>query len=49
MYILGFNDPKLYKALTKRIYGFLISSSNEKLYGMLIKVFEKVYQLEIEE
>ena len=46
---LGFNDPKLYKALTKRIYGFLISSSNEKLYGMLIKVFEKVYQLEIEE
>ena len=46
---LGFNDPKLYKALTKRVYGFLISSSNEKLYGMLIKVFEKVYQLEIEE
>ena len=45
---LGFNDPKLYKALTKRVYGFLISS-NEKLYGMLIKVFEKVYQLEIEE
>ena len=46
---LGFNDPKLYKAPTKRVYGFLISSSNEKLYGMLIKVFEKVYQLEIEE
>ena len=28
---------------------FMVFSSNEKLYGMLIKVFEKVYQLEIEE
>ena len=46
---LGFNDPKLYKALTKRVYGFLLSSNNQKLYDMLIKIFEKVYQLEIEE
>ena len=39
----------LNKALTKRVYGFLLSSNNQKLYDMLIKIFEKVYQLEIEE